>query len=683
MIGSSIAHYKISAKLGAGGMGEVWRATDERLNRDVAVKLLPESFADDPERMARFRREAQLLASLNHPNIGQVYGLEEQEGRNAIILELIEGDTLADRIARGPLPVEETQRLGTQIATALEAAHEQGIVHRDLKPANIKVTPQGDVKVLDFGLAKAFKPDTSQQNLTQSPTMTARATAAGVIMGTAAYMPPEQARGHEVDRRADIWAFGCVLYEMLVGEMPFRGEDISEVLAHVITQEPDLERLPRELPAQTEDIIRRCLRKDPRKRLPDIAAARIGLEEAIESPETGGSTVEAQPSRPRRVPVVVAGIAGLALGAMALWALGSLSGAVEQPVSHLDLVLEPSPTQWSTALSSDGQTLIYSGRDGSGQSLYIRELTGYESRKIPGTEGGYSPFFSPDNQHVGFFAAGRLKRVSMLGGLPEPICAVPGGLRGAFWSEDDTILYATNSTAVPYRVPATGGTPERVEVTGLEQGMEILGPQRLPGGRAILVTIRGSSLDGPRVGVLELAGGAWKILTRGANPIFVGPDSILYLQQDHLMTVAFDPVRLEIVGPEHSVPLENPALSAFDFQEGFYAAISANGTLVYPTGTVGREHRVYRLSQDGEIEDTGVVGSSPAVDPSGRRVLVLDPDENVWVADLETKASVQLTFAATSAYPRWDSDGKSAIFPNRTGGTSRDQPRHMDRASGR
>jgi len=671
MIGSSIAHYKITAKLGAGGMGEVWRATDERLNRDVAVKLLPESFADDPERMARFRREAQLLASLNHPNIGQVYGLEEQEGRNAIILELIEGDTLADRIARGPISIEETQRLGMQIAAALEAAHEQGIVHRDLKPANIKITPQGEAKVLDFGLAKAFKPDTSQPDLTQSPTLTARATAAGVIMGTAAYMPPEQARGQEVDRRADIWAFGCVLYEMLVGEMPFRGEDVSEVLAHVITQEPDLERLPGALPLQTGEIIRRCLRKDPRKRLPDIAAARIGLEEAIESPQTEGLMAEARPSRPRWVPIVLAGIAGLALGAILLWALGPLSGAVEQPVSHLDLVLEPSPTHWTLALSSDGQTLIYSGRDGSGQSLYVRELTGYDSRKIPGTEGGYAPFFSPDDRHVGFFSAGILKRVSMLGGLPEPICAVPGGLRGAFWDEDDTIVYATNSTQVPHRVDATGGTPERIAVTGLEKEMEIITPQRLPGGRAVLVTIQGTSLDGPRVGVLELTGGAWKILTRGANPLFVAPDSLLYLQNDRLMAVGFDPARLEIVGPERSVPLENPALSVFDFQEGFYAAISATGTLIYPTGTVGREHRVFRLSRDGEIEDTGVVGEAPAVDSSGKRVLVEDPDENIWVADLETKASVQLTFTGTSAYPRWAGDGKSVIFGNRTEGVWR------------
>ena len=493
MIGTKLLHYEITDKLGEGGMGEVYRATDDRLNRDVAIKLLPASVEQDPARLARFKREAQLLASLTHGNIAQVYGLEEHEGQHAIVLELVEGEDLSERIRRGALPLEDAREIALQIAEALGAAHEKGIVHRDLKPANVMLTPDGKVKVLDFGLAKALAGDPAESDISKSPTMTAAATQAGMILGTAAYMAPEQAKGKPLDRRADVWAFGCVLYEMLTGRPPFAGDGVSEVLAHVITQEPDLDALPDNLPPQVGDTIGRCLRKDPKMRLPDIAAARIALVESTESPEPAVGALGERKTAPgwgARLTLAALGlVAGLVLG----WAFLGSGEAPPQTATHFDLILDPAHVPGEIALSSDGSLLVYSGLVEGTRRLFVRRLDGHTSDALPGTEGGYYPFLSPDDRHVGFFAGGRLKRVSLAGGLAEPLTPAPGAVTGGTWARDDTIMFSTGVLQVPHRVGARGGESSPLKINGLEPGFAFHNPQLLPDGRTLLLTRAGES----------------------------------------------------------------------------------------------------------------------------------------------------------------------------------------------
>jgi len=686
MIGSSIAHYRITAKIGEGGMGEVYRATDDRLNRDVAIKLLPASVENDPARLARFRREAQLLAALTHGNIAAIYGLEEQEGRSAIVLELVEGETLAERIARGALPVEDAREIALQIAEALEAAHEKGIVHRDLKPANVKITPDGTVKVLDFGLAKALEAESAEGDISASPTMTAAATQAGMILGTAAYMSPEQAKGKPVDRRADVWAFGCVLYEMLTGRAPFVGDGVSEVLAHVITQEPDLDALPAALPAQLSDTIRRCMRKDPRMRLPDIAAARIALIEAGEAPQTTDSAAAATPSAewgPRLILAAVGLLAGFALA----WAFLGGSGPSTQPATHFDLTLDPEPTSWYFALSPDGETLVYAGGEGH---LYSRRLDGYESVQIPGTEGAQLAFFSPDGRDVGFLAAGRLKRVSLAGGLPEPLCAAAGNIYGISWSTDGTIYFSTNATNVPVRIDANGGEPTPIVVQDLEAGIEMYGAQLLPDESGLVVTLRGGSLDEPRVAVVDFEDGRVTEVARGSQAVLLGTDRLLYIQQGRAMLAPFDAGRRALSGPVTAAPLDDIAVDDIEDVESAFVALSAGGLLVYASGEILRRGEILRISADGRGEPTGLAGTAPQADSEGRRFLTVDNDQ-VYVTDLKDRSVTRLTFAGRGNYPFWSPDDKFAWFSSsRTGDwqtfsvaiDGQGEPRPLDKGMG-
>ena len=666
MIGSSIAHYRITAKIGQGGMGEVYQATDDRLNRDVAIKLLPESVENDPARLARFRREAQVLAALTHGNIAAVYGLEEQEGRSAIVLELVEGETLAERIARGALPVEDAREIAQQIAEALEAAHEKGIVHRDLKPANVKITPDGTVKVLDFGLAKALEPESSEQDISTSPTLTAAATQAGVILGTAAYMAPEQAKGKPVDRRADVWAFGCVLYEMLTGRAPFAGDGVSEVLAHVITQEPDFQALPRTLPAQLDDTIRRCLRKDPRMRLPDIAAARIALQEAAEAPETADASEE---RRAAWTPgVLLMGALALVLGLALVWALiGKTTMTTRPTATHFDLVLDPEPLGVTMALSHDGSALVYSGSVGGENQLYLRRLNGNASEPIPGTERGYAPFFSPDDRHIGFFAAGRVKRVSLSGGMPEPLSVASGDVTGAVWTADDEILFTTGSMGVPHRVSAQGGEPSPVQVNDLGSKAELHGSQMLPDGRTLLLTMTDPSLDGPRIVALDLDDGSLKIVARGTDPLFAPPDRLLYLQQGRPIVADLDVARREVVGEERSAPLVDPALATVHGFERFFASIGEAGTLVYASGNLSEQQDVLRV-ENGVEEPLNLKGRVAQVDASGRWAVAQDIKNDIVLLDLDGGVATPLTFLGSSVYPFWSHDSKRVIFADQRGG---------------
>jgi hypothetical protein len=483
--GTTVGQYQIVALLGAGGMGEVYRARDPKLNRDVALKIVRDIFAHDPERLARFRREAQLLASLNHPNIGSIYGIEESGDTTALVLELIAGPTLAYRLAQGAIPVDEALPIARQIALALEAAHDAGVIHRDQKPANVKLRPDGTVKVLDFGLAKALAPDpagTAAARVSQSPTITApAATVQGVILGTAAYMSPEQARGKPVDKRTDVWAFGCVLFEILVGRGPFEGEEVSEVLARVIERDPDLDALPPGTPAAVRRLVRRCLTKTLSGRLRDIGDARIEIEEAVAAGHVDPHDAPAGTGRRSRRREIAAWSATAILGvALAAMVVSSVTREAPAPAVTRTLVVLPAADSLDIAfraapldLSPEGRRLVYGAeRDGRTQ-LYVRDLSGLDAAPLPGTAGAAQPFFSPDGEWVAFFARGTLQRVALRGGAPLQVCQVDSAVFGGAWGTDDTIVFATRTGL--HVVPATGGAARRLAGTD-----DARWPERLP-----------------------------------------------------------------------------------------------------------------------------------------------------------------------------------------------------------
>ena len=519
--GTTLGPYTVTAKIGEGGMGEVYQARDTKLDRDVALKVLPEAFTSDPDRLARFEREAKVLASLNHPNIGSIYGLEEAEGGKfrALVLELVEGPTLADRIKQGPIPLDEALPIAKQIAEALEAAHEQGVIHRDLKPANVKVKADGTVKVLDFGLAKAFQPDASDPNLSMSPTisLTAAATQMGMIIGTAAYMSPEQARGKPVDKRADVWAFGVVLYEMLTGGRAFTAEDVSLTLARVLDREPEWEALDAALPPALLVFLRRCLQKDPKERIRDIGDVRLALAGAFDMPapapvEVPEPAATVQPLRfwQRPVPallvvLLVAVIAGLA----AVWGVprppaGSLVRFVV--VTPPDGPLNPRNPNRDVAISPDGARIVYvSGSGPTDRYLYVRSLDQLDATLLRGTEDGHAPFFSPDGESVGFRGDGTtLKRVSVLGG-PALTIADPGSpIRGASWGPDDSIVFATLASKGLLRVRSVGGEPDVLTTVDPDQGeTDHWWPEVLPNGKGVLFTAWSGSDEGSRIAVVS------------------------------------------------------------------------------------------------------------------------------------------------------------------------------------
>jgi len=525
MIGTQPAHYKSTGELGAGGMGEVWRAEDEKLGREVALKILPAEFADDEQRLTRFQREAIVLASLNHPNIAHLYGLESIEvsgandgtGDNSklktqnseltapavtfLVMELVEGDDLSDRISRSPIPVDEAVPIALQIAEALEAAHEQGIVHRDLKPANIKLKADGTVKVLDFGLAKAWETDNTDASLSLSPTMTQHATAAGLILGTAAYMSPEQARGQSVDRRADIWAFGVVLWEMLTGRKLFEGDTVSDVLASVLKETPPLDALPAKTPAFLRRLTARCLDKDSKTRLRDIGEARIALARAEEDTSTESVAKDAAEAPPwrRRVPWLAAGLATIV--ALALGVLWFTRTVPEPPVIRFET---PPPENGRfhlspdnpgpVAVSPDGTMLAYSGRTADGViQLWVRALDEAEARALPGTENAQYPFWSPDSRRVGFFSGGKLRVIEAVGGPPLALCDTSDG-KGGSWNRDGVIVFAPSYNSVLHQVAEAGGESAAVTVFDAERrDNSHRHPRFLPDGNHFLYMARSAT----------------------------------------------------------------------------------------------------------------------------------------------------------------------------------------------
>jgi Protein kinase domain/WD40-like Beta Propeller Repeat len=661
---STIAHYRIISKLGQGGMGEVWRATDTKLNREVAIKILPDVFAQDADRMARFSREAQVLASLNHPHIAALYGLEER----ALVMELVPGPTMAERIAQGPIPLDEALSLAKQIAEALEYAHERGIVHRDLKPANIKITPEGVVKVLDFGLAKVTDPVALAADPANLPTLSMRATEVGVIMGTAAYMSPEQARGGVVDKRADIWAFGVVLYEMLAGRRLFKGDTVSDTLAAVLKTDPDWEQVP----LQVRRLIQRCLEKDPRKRLRDVGDAMPLLEDA---------PPVAMPTSKTKLAWAVAGALAIML-AVALWAPWRAtrpgSAGALLPLTRLSVDLGPDAMtgiNLTAAISPDGRRLVFPARAANGkQQLATRLLDQRQASLLAGTENGRDPFFSPDSQWIGFFAGGKLKKISVLGGAPVTLCDASFDY-GASWGEDGTVIGALNLLSPLSRVPAAGGKPQ--PVTRLGKG-EITHrwPQILPGGHALLFTaalLTGVGMEDASIAAISLPSGVTKTLIAGGYfgryvPANGANGYLVYLHQGVLSGVAFDPVRLELQGTPVPI-LEDVASNPLQGggQLDFSAAPSGHGTLVYLEGKeAAQTWPVMWLDSSAIMQRliaTPGLYTQPRFSPDGQRLALTmssSGGSDIYVYELGRETITGLTFGGHSQGPVWTAPARTA-----------------------
>ena len=678
--GTRVGIYEVTAKIGEGGMGEVYQARDTTLDRDVALKVLPEAFTADPDRLARFQREAKVLASLNHSNIGAIYGLEAAGETQALVLELIEGPTLADRIAEGPIPVDEALNIANQIAEALEAAHEQGIVHRDLKPANVKVKADGTVKVLDFGLAKAVSPDASGASATTSATMslTASATQMGMVIGTAAYMAPEQARGKSVDQRADVWAFAVVLFEMLSGQRVFHGDDVSLTLAKVLEGQPKWDALPSSVPPRVANLLRRCLEKNPKQRMHAVGDVRLGLDGAFETPvERGanGATVSTTGVWRQPVPLALCGVALLGLGALVTWSVLGVNQSEPNSVVRFSVPVGPEQVFTSTgrhlvALSPDGTELIYQA-DGQ---LYRRRFDQLEATAIPGTSegGGRSPFVSPDGEWIGFWAGGQLKKVAMSGGAAVNLCDVENPW-GVSWGTGDTVLFGQGAAGI-WQVPGTGGTPE-VVIT-VESGEMAHGPQMLPDGDSVLFTLRPagtSSWDGAQIVAQSLETSERVVLVEGGRDArYVETGHLVYALNGVLFSVVFDPGELEVHGGP--VPLvEN--VDQTDLTGASHFALAANGTLVYVRGGggIGGNRSLVWVDQRGDEEllmAPPAPYDSPRLSPDGRYIALEVEGENtdVIVYDLQRDTPTRLTFAAgRDGFPLWTPDGRRIVFSSDRG----------------
>jgi eukaryotic-like serine/threonine-protein kinase len=677
--GMRLGPYTILAPLGVGGMGEVYRARDSKLNRDVALKVLPELFARDAERMARFQREAQVLASLNHPNIASIYGLEESSGVRALVMELVEGPTLADRIAQGAIPLDEALPMVQQMAEALEYAHEKGIIHRDLKPANVKTTPEGPVKVLDFGLAKALEtPLASSPSLSgpgegqNSPTLTLAASQAGVILGTAAYMAPEQARGKTVDRRADIWSFGVVFYEMLTGKRLYGGETISDTLAAVLKVEPDWDALPADAPLGIRRLLRRCLTKDRRERLQAMGDARIEIEECLSAPAAAQGTEPKLLTTGRRREQLA-------------WALAVVLpiAAIAGTVSYLRLarapahtiiaeIPPPEKTQFNFAgvsggppvLSPDGRTVAFSASDVSGKTmLWARTLDSTFARLLPGTEGAIDPFWSGDSRALGFFAEGKLKTIEASGGPALVVADAPRPVGGS-WNREGTLLFAPDFRKGLYTVAASGGTPVPVLKVDASKYSSYIRPKFLPDGKHFLYRAGASDPRSSGINFASLDGTQNQPLLKGVGSATYASGFLLYLRDTTLMAQAFDPERGQLKGDAHPVAEQIVG----DFGRGFFDA-SENGVLTYQMGGSPGERRLTWFDRAGR--DSGVTGEVATyydvrLSPDGRKLAFNagDPNSEIWVDDLARDVGMRLTVdpGTDHGVPVWSPDGSRILF---------------------
>jgi serine/threonine-protein kinase len=684
--GARVGPYELLGELGAGGMGEVYRARDTKLGRDVAIKVLADAFTLDPERLARFKREARLLAALNHPHIGAIYGVEEADPSpgsgpavRALVLELVEGETLADRIAKGPIPLDEALPIAKQIAEALEAAHEHGIIHRDLKPANIKVRADGTVKVLDFGLAKALDPSPSATDVSQSPTITSpAATRMGVIMGTAAYMSPEQAHGKAVDKRADIWAFGCVLYEMLTGTHAFAGDDVTDTLATVLKSDPDWSGLPADTPLAIRKLLRRCLEKDPRRRLPDIGSARLEIDDAQPRPsEHVVPTPKPHPSGWRRVVALATpALVGSLVTGTAVW-------LVTRPVSPaaprvMRTTITPSAAAPLTivgggrdlAIAPDGLRLVYVASNAT--QLLVRRLDQLVPTALTGLGVPLQPVFSPDGQWIAFFDGNAaLKKVAVTGGPAVMLSPTKNAGGGATWSPDDTIIFATVAPSTGLlRVGASGGEPEVLTTPDDAQGEVDHGwPEVLPGGDAVLFTVfMNGGIEQAQVAVLDLRTRSRRVLLRGGSHAqYVAPGYLIYAVAGTLRAVAFDLARREVTGSPVPV-VEDVVIKPFGAVD---ASVAADGTLVYVRGgPVGTPRRtLVWVDRRGREEAAAAPARGyryPRLSPDGMKVAVEVQEEqgsDIWIWDLARQALTRFTFdPAQDIYPVWTPNGRRLAF---------------------
>ena len=679
--GTRVGPYEIVAPLGAGGMGEVYRAHDTKLGRDVALKVLPEAFTLDQDRTARFQREAQVLASLNHPNIAAIYGFEDsgappgqgQTTIQALALELVEGPTLADRLEPGPLPPDEAVAIARQIALALEAAHERGIVHRDLKPSNVVVRPDGTVKVLDFGLARAMDAASGQTDTSRSPTITSPAmmTGAGIVLGTAAYMSPEQARGRPADRRADIWAFGVVLFEMLTGQHLFRGETVSDTLAAVLRSDPSWDQLPRSTPVTLRRVLKVCLEKDPKARLQAIGDWTLLLEDV---------TPPAAPVTRARSTVVAASAAVLATLALLVLAVihfreTDVPSAPSHPIrltltlpagDSVDRGITPALT-----VSPDGSMVAYAAsHDNATAQLWVRAMDGSNPLPLAGTEGGRSPFFSPNSQWIGFFAQGKLKKVSATGGAVQTLGNAPAGLGGS-WAADDTIFYVPLNTSGVWTVTADGGTPR--EITTLDRGKAEVShrwPQLLPGGKALLFTVWvGPGWDERSLQLQLLETGERRVLAQGASTGRYVPSGHLVYNRDGAEVLMAQPFDLATLQPTGGPPVSLTEHVWEAGSEGAQFAVSETGTLAYIPGFPRQfERRLVWVDRSGQVEAVPAPPRpyyDPRISPDGNRLAITAAEgtERIWLYDFARPTLTALTTADSSSQSAvWTRDGTRVIY---------------------
>ena len=684
--GTRLGPYEIAAQIGVGGMGEVYRATDLNLKRAVAIKVLPESVAADADRLARFQREAEILASLNHPNIAHLYGLEKSAGMTALVMELVEGSTLADRIAQGPIPLEEALPLAKQIAEALEAAHDQAIIHRDLKPANIKVRRDGTVKVLDFGLAKAFEP-AGAIDASQSPTITSPAmTRLGVILGTAAYMSPEQARGKPVDKRTDIWAFGCVLSEMLTGRAAFAGDTVSDTIAAVLEREPDWSAAPDGTPAAVRRLVARCLEKDPKRRLHDIADARIEMEDALAVPAGSGVATMTSTRRASSRAATWALATALALGGVVVSTVTYLRGPAP-PAEPLRFTLVPpagvvfgeraADRVPSFAISPNGRQLVFVATAQSGQrALWVQTLGSLTAGPLVGTEGVGSeafPFWSPDSTHVAFFAAGKLKKVHVSGGATITLADAPMG-QGGTWNREGVILFAPDLRSVLFRVSDAGGTPTPVTTIHQELGHQgHVFPQFLPDGRQFLYLVRGSQPQGG-IYLASLDREETKLLLpTSLKAMYAPPGYLLFLRDARLMALAFD-LRARATLGEPVAVAESVAFSSTNGRAAY--TVSDNGVLAFRTaGILATSQMVWTDRLGKTVASVGPPGDyvTPNFSPDESRLAVESHDlytgsGDLWVFDLRRGTSTRYTTDGShNNSPVWSPNGATIVYASREG----------------
>lgn len=679
-IGEALGPYVISAQIGEGGMGEVYRARDSKLGRDVAIKILPRAFTADPDRLARFEREARLLASLNHPHIGAIYGIEESGGIRALVLELVEGQTLADILAgeasrgRG-LPVSEALAIARQIAEALDAAHERGIVHRDLKPANVQITPAGTVKVLDFGLAKIVAGEASRPELSRTPAVAVDGTRDGMILGTAAYMSPEQARGQVVDKRTDIWAFGCVLYEVLTGRPAFARDTVSDTIAAVLTREPDWAALPSTTPPDLSRLLKRCLEKDATRRQRDIGDARVELDRSGETPVADEERREAR--RRWRGPTATVAGAGVAALVAAAFALGVFLRPGSSPPAQAAAVrFSVPPPQGSMFVHNVATTFLALSPDGSqlafvavahpdARRIWLRPISGLEARVVPGTEGALSVFWSPDGRSLAFFADGKLKRIDLPGGAAVPVCDVPALSAFGTWGSDGTILFATFVGEAIFSVSSAGGTPEAIVTPDPARSERVVWPSFLPDGKRFLYLSQLPDITGQLM-LGERGRAPRPIASAVSNVQWVDPDYLVFAQEGVLVAQRFDLASERVVGAP--VSIAEPVDRFLSTGRAMFTT-SRTGTIAYHSyANVSRLVWVDRTGK--EVGTVGLPGDylNVRLSPDGATVL-FDRTKpgigtwDVWTADLVRGVETRLTSGPGSeACPVWLPDGRAILF---------------------